>query len=50
MGLAAPAVVMVMRQVTAKMRMLGGPPRNVVYAAIVTLAVAAERLEADSSA
>jgi len=49
-GLIALVVVMVMRQVTAKMRMLGGLTRNVVYAAIVTFAVAAERLEADSSA
>jgi hypothetical protein len=48
-GLVALVVEMVMRQVTAKMQMLGGPPRNVVYAAIATFAVA-ERLETDASA
>jgi hypothetical protein len=48
-GLVALVVEMVMRQVTAKMRMLGGLPGDAVYAAIVTFVVA-ERLGTDSSA
>jgi len=48
-GLVALVVEMVMRQVRAKMQMLGGRPGNVVYAAVVTFVVA-ERLETDASA
>jgi len=48
-ALVALVVGMVMRQVTAKTRMLGGLQGNVVYAAIVTLVVA-ESSETDASA
>jgi hypothetical protein len=42
-GLVAQVAEMAMRQVTAKMRMLGGLLQNVVYVALVTFVVA-ERL------